>query len=272
MDNAQKEIYAGDRAWRDWFKLCSVGRCPPEEAEALRRQITAMLLSRLSRHGINAESTCGEDPVAFFDSYFLLKGSRDKSKPLKSYFAYRIAAEGMSMRNFVCGTLFGATAGRVKDIVVEWVALLKGWRPRSFRAADGSRKFTWEGASDADLASLEAPPQVDAATLLDVSPMRSALNSALESVSRKISVEKQKVALLLYVTAQDVPVTNPAVLEGLQTAKSRAYAIRDKAMAALRKELAASGWMENPLSGRTLLEVCEAAMPAATREKLERGE
>ena len=271
MANNTDDIYAGDGAWRKWFEICSVDGCPAKEAGALRAQIGAMLLSRLARYGIGKDAIGGEDPIAFFDSYFMLKGSRDKSKPLKSYFAYRIKAEGLAMRDFVCGTLFGAAAGRVKDIVVEWISLLKGWKPRTVRGDDGRRKFVWEGASDADLSALEAPEETDPATLLDVAPMRDALLKALESVADKISVEKQKVALLLYVTAQDVPVTNPAVLEGLHTAKSRAYVLRDKAIAALRKELAQSGWMENPLSGRILLEVCEAEMPADVREELERN-
>ena len=265
-------IYAGDRAWRKWFEICSVDGCPAKEGTALRAQIEAMLLSRLARFGVGKDALGGEDPIAFFDSYFMLKGSRDKAKPLKSYFAYRIKAEGIAMRDFVCGTLFGAASGRVKDIVVEWIALLKGWKPRTIRGDDGIRKFSWEGASDADLAVLEAPEAVDPATLLDVSPLRASVLQALDSAARKISVEKQKVALLLYVTAQDVPVTNPAVLEGLQTAKSRAYVLRDKAIAAMRKELAQSGWTDDPLSGRVLLEVCEAEMPADVREKLERGE
>lgn len=266
------DIYAGDEAWRKWFEICSVAGCPTAEAEALREQISASLFAHLARHGIGRDAVGGEDPVAFFDSYFMLKGSRDKSKPLKSYFAHRIKTEGLRMRDFVCGTLFGAAQGRVRDIVVEWIALLKGWKPRTIRGEDGRRKFVWEGATDADLSTLEAPEDADPATLLDVSPMRDALRQALGSVAQKISVEKQKVALLLYVTAQDVPVTNPAVLEGLQTAKSRAYVLRDKVLAALRRELAQSGWMENPLSGRILLEVCEAEMPADVRGKLERSE
>ncbi|MBP5543905.1 MAG: hypothetical protein ILM98_07505 [Kiritimatiellae bacterium] len=272
MANNENGIYAGDKAWRDWFDICSVAGCPDKEAKALRRQITAMLFFRLASHGIGQDAVGGEDPVAFFDSYFLLKGCRDKSKPLKSYFAHRIKAEGIAMRDFVCGTLFGAAQGRVRDIVVEWIALLKGWKPRTVRADDGRRHFAWENASDADLTTLEAPEGIDPATLLDVSPLRAELLRALGAVAGKISVEKQKVALLLYVTAQDVPVTNPAVLDGLQTAKSRAYVLRDKAIAALRKELAQSGWIENPLTGRILLEVCEAEMPADVREKLERSE
>ncbi len=272
MAEKTSELYAGDGAWRKWFEICSVDGCPPKEAGALRAQIEAMLVSRLARFGVGKDAIGGEDPIAFFDSYFMLKGSRDKSKPLKSYFAHRIKAEGLAMRDFVCGTLFGAASGRVKDIVVEWIAVLKGWKPRTARGDDGRRGFVWENASDADLAALEDPAPVDPSTLLDVSPLRAALEKALDSVAGKISVEKQKVALLLYVTAQDVPVTNPVVLEGLQTAKSRAYALRDKAITALRRELAPSGWAENPLSGRILLEVCEAEMPADAREKLERGE
>ena len=82
MANNENGIYAGDKAWRDWFDICSVAGCPDKEAEALRRQITAMLFFRLASHGIGQDAVGGEDPVAFFDSYFLLKGCRDKSKPL----------------------------------------------------------------------------------------------------------------------------------------------------------------------------------------------
>jgi hypothetical protein len=56
--------------------------------------------------------------------------------------------------------------------VVEWIALLKGWKPRTVRADDGRRHFAWENASDADLTTLEAPEEIDPATLLDVSPLR----------------------------------------------------------------------------------------------------
>ena len=69
--------YAGDEAWTEWFEICSVDLCRPEFAARLREQVSAALYSRLARAGISREDAGGEDPVAFFDSYFKLKGSRE---------------------------------------------------------------------------------------------------------------------------------------------------------------------------------------------------
>ena len=96
--------YAGDEAWQDWFDICSVSGCPAEHSAALRRQVESAMYSTLSKRGISREEAGADDPVAVFDAYFKLKGSRDKKKPLKSYFAYRIKAEGLKLSNFVCGT------------------------------------------------------------------------------------------------------------------------------------------------------------------------
>ena len=82
-------------------------------------------------------------------------------------------------------------------------------------------------------------------------------------------MEKTAVALLLYATAQDVPLTDAAVLEGLKTGKTRAYALRDKAMKRMKAELSDLEGAASPLAARLLLEVCEAAVPAATRARWE---
>ena len=107
--------YAGDEAWQDWFDICSVGGCPAEHSGALRRQVESAMYSTLSKRGVSREEAGADDPVAVFDAYFKLKGSRETKKPLKSYFAYRIKVEGMRLADFVCGTLFGSGAGRVHD-------------------------------------------------------------------------------------------------------------------------------------------------------------
>ena len=73
--------------------------------------------------------------------------------------------------------------------------------------------------------------------MVEADNYRAQAEKLLETLSRKIKAEKPKVALLLYATAQDVSITDAAVLEGLNTAKSRAYAIREKTMKALRWEL-----------------------------------
>jgi hypothetical protein len=98
--------------------------------------------------------------------------------------------------------------------------------------------------------------------------MRAEVDKALENISRKIKVEKSKVALLLYAEAQDVPVTNPAVLEGLEVGKSRAYKLKEMAVLALRKELRSAEGVGSPLFGRILLDACEEALPEATRAKI----
>ena len=262
--------YAGDAAWREWFRECAVARCGADNAARLRAQISSALFAQLARAGLTRDDAGGDDPVAVFDAYFQLKGSRDKPKPLKAYFADRLASEGMRLFDFVCGTLFGAGAGRVHDIVVDWIASLKGWRPRALRGADGKRRIVWESApreAAAELETLEART-VDPATLLDVAPLRRLVDAALERIARKIKTEKSHVALLFFATAQDVSMTEAAVLDELKVAKSRAYAMREKAMDELRKEARAIEGADGALFGRVLLDACAAALPPAARQKL----
>ena len=260
--------YAGDEAWKKWFEICSVDGCPPEEARRLRAQVAPAMLSRLARHGISPEETQGEDPVAFFDAFFRLKGSREGAKPLKLWFAHRIRAEGIAMRDFVCGTLFGSASGRVHDIVVDWIASIKGWKPRSLRSPEGRRTVVWESAGDEAVAELEQGCDADPAALLDVSPLRQKVVAALEKISRKTKVEKSKVALLCYVTAQDIPIMETAVLEELGTGKSRAYALREKVMDLLKKELRNEKEADSPLFGRVLLETVESELPEGLLAKI----
>ena len=260
--------YAGDEAWREWFEICSVAGCGAENAAKLRSEVESAMRAQLMRYGFSAEDAAGDDPVAFFDGYFKLKGSRETAKPLKSYFAYRIAADGMKMLNFVCGTLFGSGAGRIHDIVLDWIATLKGWKPRSLRGADGKRHLEWENAGPEDIAQIEIAAKDDPASTLDADNYRAQAEKLLETLSRKIKTEKEKVALLLYATAQDVSITDAAVLEGLKTAKSRAYAIRERAMTALRRELKDFDGANDPLFVRMLIETCEAGLPAGTLAKL----
>ncbi len=260
--------YAGDAAWREWFAMCAVERCAAKSEARLRSQVSSSMFSQLSRHGLSRDDACGDDPVAAFDAYFRLKGSRETRKPLKLYFAHRIKVEGMRMVDFVCGTLFGSASGRIHDIVIDWIATLKGWKPRSMRGEDGRRRLVWEGAAAEDVAELERADAADPAALLDVEPLKAKASALLEAVAGKIKAEKQSVALLYYATAQDIPITATAVLEVLQTAKSRAYALREKAMEALRRELKNDEDAASPLFARMLLEVCEAALGEEVRVKL----
>ena len=214
------------------------------------------MYAQLGRFGLARDDAGEDDPVAFFDGYFKLKGSREKGKPLKLYFAHRIRAEQIRMTDFVCGTLFGARAGRVHDIVVDWVSSLKGWKSRIVRGEDGCRRLRWE-RTEGDGTPIELPIENDPAAEIDVEAIRGEIAALIERVARKIGVEKRKVALLSYVTAMDVALTENAVLGALGVAKSMAYRLRDRIMAALKLEVARTEGSDDPLFARLLLEACE---------------
>lgn len=260
--------YAGDAAWKSWFRLCSVGKCSAAESAALRAEVESAMFTGLARLGLGRDAVGEDDPVAFFDSYFQLKGSRDAPKPLKAYFAYRMAKEGLRMRDFVCGTLFGTASGRIRDIVVDWVAVNKGWKPRTVSDVDGKRRLAWENAVDESVRPEQAS-ESEGVDFIDEEPVRTAVIEALERTSRKIRVEKSKIALLSLAVAMDISLSEPAVLAGLGVAKSMAYRLKDKAMKAFEKELRRTEGVESPLFGRLLLEVCEAELDPAVRRSLE---
>lgn len=261
--------YAGDDAWTEWFEICSVSGCSPEHAAALRAEIESAMYGQLVRSGFSRADAGGDDPVAFFDSYFRLKGSRDAKKPLKSYFAYRLEMEGTSLFSFVCGTLFGSASGRIHDIVIDWIASLKGWKPRTVKGDDGRRRLSWENAGGEGLAAVELADDSDPAAFIDVDPLSRQAEAVIGRISSKLKVEKPAVALLLYATAQDISITEPAVLEGLGVGKSRAYAVREKAMEMLERELRNVEGADDPLFGRVLLECCEAGLSPSVRRRLE---
>ena len=248
--------YAGDESWKEWFAICSVGGCAPANRERLRAEVESAMYAQLGRFGLTRDDAGEDDPVAFFDGYFKLKGSREKGKPLKLYFAHRIRAEQIRMVDFVCGTLFGARAGRVHDIVVDWVSSLKGWKSRIVRDEDGCRRLRWE-RTEGDGTPIELPIESDPAAEIDVEAIRSEAAALIERVTRKIGVEKHKVALLLYVTAMGVAITEDAVLKALGVAKSMAYRLKDKTMETLRREMSKTEGTDDPLFGRLLLEACE---------------
>lgn len=261
-------IYAGDAAWREWFAKCAVSRCGAESARRLGGQIRAAMYAQLARFGFSRRDVGDDDPVSVFDAYFMLKGSRDSSKPLKTYFTHRILVEGLRLVDFVCGTLFGSRSGRVHDIAIDWIATSKGWKPRSLRDADGRRRVVWEGAGAEAVAEMEQPDVRDPADLLDIAPIRLDVERMLESVSRKTKVEKPKVALLCHVTAHGIPITETAVIEELGTEKSRAYAIREKVMETLKREMRKTEGGDSPLFGRILLEVVSANVPGHVLAKI----
>ncbi len=229
------------------------------------------MYAALGRAGFSREDAAGDDPVLFFDSYFKLKGSRESQKPLKAYFAHRIEAEGLRLVDFVCGTLFGSASGRVRDIVTDWMSVCLGWKPRTVTEADGRRRLAWENAGEDANAADELGATADPAEFIDEEPIRREVALALERISERIGVEKRRLALLYFATAQDISITEPVVLDTLGIAKSRAYALREKAMKELERELRKSEGRGSPLFGRIMLEAFEEALGGELRARLEGG-
>ena len=254
--------YAGDRAWREWFDICSVSGCGPESSAALRSEIESAMFARLAKYGISREEIGGDDPIAAFDAYFKLKGSREKGKPLKSYFAYRIESEGMRMKDFVCGTLFGSTSGRVHDIVSDWIGCIKGWKSRWLESEDGRRKVVWESAqSESEGSSVELSYDApDVVGYLDLGFIRGEIAAGIGRIAEKLKLEKRQVALLSYAVAMNVSIAEPTILESLGVGKSRAYTLKDKVMEELRGEFDEGEIADDPAFGRLLIEVCEEMM------------
>lgn len=260
--------YAGDSAWREWFAICSVDGCSAVHRRLLRIQVSSAMYAQLGRFGLSREAAGADDPVAYFDGYFKLKGSREKGKPLKLYFAYRIRSEGLRLLDFVCGTLFGSRSGRIHDIALDWIASLKGWKARVVRGADGCRRLAWETTGETDT-PVEQPVDLDPAAAVEADFVRTEASDLFVRLVAKSGVEKAKAALLLYATAQDISITEAVILRALGVGKSMAYRLRDRLLGDLQKEMNRNEGAADPLFGRLLLEVCENALDANVRRELE---
>lgn len=266
--SGRQDFYAGDDAWREWFEVCNVDGCAT--AEALRAQVASAMYAQLARFGFSRADVDGMDPVLHFDAYFMLTGSRGKPKPLKLYFQHRMTVEGRPLDEFVCGTLFGSGRGRIHDIVRDWIATAKGWKPRSVRDAEGRRRLVWERAAETD-DTCEMPAGVawHPGDAIDRAVLWAMSHEMLSDVAREIKVEKRNVALLCHVTAHDIPFTKPEVLAELEVGKSRAYVLKETCMKKIAKYFADRGIALNDrLVAQTLLAACESALAPETLKKL----
>ncbi len=269
MDGGTKwnDRYAGDDAWTEWFEICSVAGCRPTFASRLAEQISSAMYSQLARAGVS-RAEAGDDPVAFFDAYFKLKGSRDSKKPLKSYFRHRIKDEGIEMVDFVCGTLFGSGSGRIRDIVIDWVAVIKGWKPRTVSDPDGRRRLVWENAGDENVSSVELAAASEPPEYIDEEPLRAEAAGVLASVARKARVDLSAACLLVYATSHDISLTEPCILSALGAGKSQAYSWRERVMKSLERELCRAEAGETPFFARILVSSATAHLPRGLRVEL----
>ena len=269
-ETEKEDLYAGDAAWQEWFDVCSVAGCSERSSVPLRREIVSAMRAQLARMGFDGQDVGFDDPVAFFDSYFTLRGHRTAKKPLKSYLAYRIKVEKMKMSDFVCGTLFGARSGRIRDIVLDWISVLKGWRVHSRRRADGSRQLVWEHGTDIDaFSSGLAAAETDSMARLDRTQVIRDVDLLLARLAESVPLTREQIALVVYVVAMNVPLTDAVVLKALKCGKSQAYVLRDRVMASLRAALESLETATDVAFGDVLLERCSAMLSAELHRELE---
>lgn len=269
-ETGKEDLYAGDDAWREWFDVCSVAGCSERSSAPLRREIVSAMRAQLTRMGFGGQDVGFDDPVAFFDSYFTLRGHRTAKKPLKAYLAYRMRVEKRKMSDFVCGTLFGTRSGRIRDIVLDWISVLKGWRAHSCRRADGSRQLVWEHGTDIDaLGSDLTAAETDSMSRLDRAQVVRDVEVLLARLAEAVSLTREQIALVVYAVAMNVPLTAAAVLKALRCGKSQAYILRDRVMASLRAMLETFETASDIAFGDVLLERCSAMLSAGLHRELE---
>ncbi len=237
------EMSGGDAAWNAWLDICSVAgvrKMNPDLSAGLETHIASAMTTVLAQSGFASEEFGRDDPVSFFDSYFLLGSERSEAKgkkPLKQLYKHQLANLGLPLRELVCGILFSPRKGKIKDIVRSWIATVKGWCPHSLTQSDGKRKIVWESASEKELEISERTVRYASGLGLDSTALRRQIEEVLLEMENELKLEKAKIALLLYMTAQNKTLGNPAALGILGVGKSRAYMLKDKCMKSMAEKL-----------------------------------
>lgn len=242
-DSDKYEMAGGDAAWDAWIDICSVAGVRDRDsdlAKGLSQQISSEMAMTLARSGYAFKDFESDDSVLYFDSYFLLGSERNEAKgrkPLKQLYKYRMENEGIPLKELVCGVLFSPQKGKIRDIVRDWIATIKGWRPHSIKQSDGTRKVIWESASEKDEIASTRAAEYTFGLRLDADALRIQIANVLSEMETELKLEKANIALLLYVTAQGETLDNPVVLEKLGVGKSRAYTLKDKCMEMMAHKL-----------------------------------
>lgn len=242
-DNDAYSTSGGDEAWEAWLDLCSVAGVQEQKAnlaDGLKAHIVSAMMATLAREGFAPVDFESDDPVSFFDSYFLLGSERAEAKaakPLKQFYKFRMANEGIPLKEFVCGVLFSKQRGKIKDIVRKWIETVKGWRPHTLTQGDGRRKIVWESAVEKEENVAVGTIRYSFGSRLDVGALKRQIDEVFSEMEKELKLEKVKIALLLYMTAQDETLDNQMVLDKLGVGKSRAYTLKDKCMEVIAKKL-----------------------------------
>lgn len=242
-DSDKYEMAGGDAAWRAWLDVCSVAGVRDrysDLANGLSQQISSEMATTLVRSGYASKDFESDDPVSYFDSYFLLGSERNEAKgrkPLKQRYKYRMENEGISLKELVCGVLFSPEKGKIRDIVRDWIATIKGWRPHTITQSDGTRKVVWESASEKDEIASTRAAEYSFGLRLDADALKVQISDVFSEMENELKLEKTKIALLLYMTAQGETLDNSVILERLGVGKSRAYTLKDKCVEIMADKL-----------------------------------
>lgn len=236
------EKSGGDAAWRAWLDYCSVGRVREQDqklAEGLERHIASAMYAQLERSGYMGGDFENDNPVCHFDTFFMIGSTMkdvERRKPLKQLLKGRMA-EGVPLREIVCGMLFSPRKGRIRDIVRDWIAVVKGWKWRTITQPDGTRKVLHEGAGETGTENESLAVNYAFGSRLDAQYLAKEISDVFSSMKISLGLEKRQVALLLYMTARKITLDNPVALGVLGVKKARAYTMKDECMKKMEAEL-----------------------------------
>ena len=278
-DNDKYEMAGGDIAWRAWIDICSVAGVRDRDsdlANGLCQHISSEMVTTLVRSGYASKDFESDDPVSYFDSYFLLGSERNEAKgrkPLKQLYKYRMANEGIPLKELVCGVLFSPGKGKIRDIVRDWIATIKGWRPHTITQSDGTRKVVWESANEKDEAASTRAAEYSFGLRLDADVLRVQIADVFSETEKELQLEKSKIALLLYMTAKGKTLDNPVILERLGVGKSRAYTLKDKCMGIMADKLKKKDVRTDDIMfAKLLISSCEAILGSDLIKAIEGAE
>jgi len=228
--SADLDLYeqaGGDAAWQLWFERCAVHRVGEENptfAAGLAAEIDSAMYGQLSKMGVTKESMNGDVPHLHFDAFFLADSTRKEAemrKPLKQFYKDRLAAADRSLKEFVCGTIFSSSTGRIRDIARDWVCTVRGWKPHSVKGEDGKRSVIWERALEKEDASARPGGVLYRfGGRIDRETLRTDIAHVFETVSTELGLEKRAIAFLFYTAAQGVSLDQPIILDVLGCKKS----------------------------------------------------
>ena len=108
---------------------------------------------------------------------------------------------------------------------------------------------------------------------LDADAIKVLIADIFAEMENELKLEKIKIALLLYMTAQGETLDNPAILERLGVGKSRAYTLKDKCMGIMAGKLKKKDVRTDDIMfAKLLISSCEAILGSDLIKAIEGAE